>query len=99
MTWNTLADARVNVTVWQNADGTAQFVVGNQNAILDETQRLELGTYLLNGLNVRVVNEKVFESLKDDERWRMAVENWGVDNWAGYEEAMKEYYGEDDDDA
>lgn len=98
MTWNNLADSRVNVTAWQNGDdGTVTVVVGNQNAILTERQRRELATYLLNGLGVRIVNEQIYESLKDDERWRIAVENWGVDNWAGYEEAMKEYYGEDTD--
>lgn len=37
-------------------------------------------------------------SLKDDERWRMCVENAGVDNWGGYDYAMQEYYhGESDE--
>ena len=44
------------------------------------------------------ISEEYFNELLDSERKLLALENWGVDNWGGYSEAMVEYYGEDDDD-
>lgn len=43
------------------------------------------------------ISKVYYESLLDDERWRMAMESWGIDNWAGYDEAISEYYGEETD--
>lgn len=43
------------------------------------------------------ISAEYFESLQDSERKLQALENWGVDNWGGYSEAMSEYYGESDD--
>jgi hypothetical protein len=45
-----------------------------------------------------VISEEYFNELLDSERKLLALEGWGVDNWGGYDEAMAEYYGEDDDD-
>lgn len=38
-----------------------------------------------------------YESLKDDSRWRECVEDAGVDNWGGYDIAMRDYYDGHDD--
>ena len=44
------------------------------------------------------ISEEYFNELLDSDRKLNALENWGVDNWGGYSEAMAEYYGEEDDD-
>lgn len=38
-----------------------------------------------------VIPRAEYESLKDDSRWRTAVECAGVDNWPGYDYAMEAY--------
>lgn len=37
------------------------------------------------------ISRKEYEDLLDDQKWRLAVESAGVDNWSGYEYAMEEY--------
>jgi len=37
------------------------------------------------------ISRKEYEGLLDDQKWRLAVESAGVDNWSGYEYAMEEY--------
>lgn len=37
------------------------------------------------------------EEAEDDARWRGCVEAAGVDNWCGFEYAMDEYHGDEDD--
>lgn len=38
-----------------------------------------------------------YASLQEDKRWRTCIENAGVDNWSGFNWAMKEFYGDDED--
>lgn len=38
-----------------------------------------------------------YEDLESSERELICLQNAGVDNWSGYSEAMKEFYGEDED--
>lgn len=40
------------------------------------------------------ITRKQYDSLLDDEKWRICVENAGVDNWEGFYYAMQEYYSE-----
>ena len=43
------------------------------------------------------ISKKEYESLLDSLKWRICVENAGVDNWDGFYYAMQEYHeGEDD---
>jgi hypothetical protein len=45
------------------------------------------------------ISEEYFNELLDSERKLLALENWGVDNWDGYDDAMQEFWaGENDDD-
>ena len=38
-----------------------------------------------------------YNDLLDDARWRACVEGAGVDNWDGFDWAMEEYYGDNDE--
>ena len=98
MTWNALADSKVNITAWHNNNGTVSVNVGTHQAILDEKQRIELGAYLISGTNHTVLARSRFVSLLDDEKWRACVEDAGVDNWEGFGYAMSQYHGDGEDD-
>ena len=37
-----------------------------------------------------------YANLLQDQRWRLCVESAGVDNWEGYDYAMKEFYGDEE---
>lgn len=43
------------------------------------------------------ITKKEYESLLDDQKWRIALENGGVDNWEWYGESLQQagYYDED----
>lgn len=43
------------------------------------------------------ITKKEYDSLKEDERWRICVESAGVDNWPGMEYAMQEFFGNEED--
>lgn len=36
------------------------------------------------------ISKKEYESLLDDRKWRIALENGGVDNWDWYTESLQE---------
>lgn len=42
------------------------------------------------------ITRKEYESLLDDSRKLGCLEDAGVDNWTFYDEAMKEYYSDED---
>lgn len=44
------------------------------------------------------ISREHYKSLLDDQLKLNCLENAGVDNWCGYDFAMEEYRGEDDDD-
>ena len=44
------------------------------------------------------ISAEYLESLQDSERKLLTLESYGVDNWGGYDDAMTEYYSEDDED-
>lgn len=37
------------------------------------------------------ITKGLYDSLIDDSAKLAALENWGVDNWSGYDDAMDEY--------
>lgn len=43
------------------------------------------------------ITRSEYSSLCDDARWRACVEGAGVNNWDGFDWAMEEYYGDNDE--
>lgn len=44
------------------------------------------------------ITKKEYESLLDDQKWRMALEQGGVDNWEWYSESLSDYGYFDEED-
>jgi hypothetical protein len=42
------------------------------------------------------ISKKEYEDLLDSQLWLDCLESAGVDNWGGYDEAIKEYRGAKD---
>lgn len=62
----------------------------------DEVQQdlRRIADYLSRG---RVVGRNRYERLVEDQDKLNALEQWGVDNWQGYDDAMRELRAGDDD--
>ena len=43
-----------------------------------------------------VIPKDRYDSLLEDEAWRNAVEDAGVDNWGGFDYAMKLFHGDEE---
>lgn len=46
----------------------------------------------------RVISKEEYDELVESDRKLNALENWGVDNWCGYDDAMSSLNDEDEDD-
>lgn len=45
------------------------------------------------------ISKRQYESLLDDQKWRLALESGGVDNWEWYGESLSQagYFDEEDE--
>ncbi len=44
------------------------------------------------------ISEEEYKELLDNQRFLLALQNAGVDNWGGYDYALDEYHQEEEDD-
>lgn len=100
MTFSKVVNSPANLSAWDfgTVDGVlySQIGVGTASVRVDEDTRQELAAYLARQDKV-IISKAEYESLLEDARWRQSMENWGVDNWVGYDEAISEFYGDEDD--